>query len=283
MANSIAKAREYVENEQSLQKLFRGYALTQDLAKPFVGKGNGTVTIKTVTLGSNTAGSYADATGYTAMDLTVAFVDKTPSQDKGNALHIDRLADEGAMGDSLVQAYNRYARQVMNPTIDKANLSAIAGTTGITSHTDATVSAVTIKGIINAGLDSLFNAGLSAEAPVVLYIKASASRFLKDSLASVGGFKYGEWNGVVDSKVAIYGDTIKAKVVEVPDSYMPTNTTIILCPVDAVDFVVVNRESTFITGIAGFGNRKVELDIGFCFDAWVKPEAVSLIYKSVTA
>ena len=43
MANTIAKAKTYIQDEQSLQRLFRSYAFTQDLAKEFKGKGNGTV------------------------------------------------------------------------------------------------------------------------------------------------------------------------------------------------------------------------------------------------
>ena len=122
MANTIEKAKTYIQDEQSLQNLFRNYALTQDLAKEFKGKGNGTVSIKSVGLSSTNAGDYSKENGLTAIDLNVQFVDKVLSHDKGNTFRIDRLDDEAALSDNIVIGFNRYGRQVMNPTMDKDNL-----------------------------------------------------------------------------------------------------------------------------------------------------------------
>lgn len=283
MANSIADAKTYVESEQAYQTLFRNYAFTRDLAKPFKGKGNGTVSVETVTLAAGDPGAYS-ASGLASMDITVAFVDHKPSKDVGNALMIDRLEDEAALGNNLIKAFNRYGRQKLNPYIDKSNLAAIKGTTGITVKTEsAAATKATVRAQVNAGLTSLFNAGLNPECAVVLYIGASVSELLKEAISDKGEYKLDAWNGVVDSKVTIYGDTIKAKVVEIPDSYMPTKTQFLLVPVDAVDFVVANNESTLFTEIPGHGKRKLELDVNCVFDAWVKDEAKSLIYASVTA
>lgn len=282
MANSIAKAKTYVENEQAYQKLFKDYALTRDLAKPFKGKGNGTVSVETVSLAAGDPAAYSEADGLTAMDITVAFVDHTPSHDVGNKLIIDRLSDEAAMGDNLVKAFNRYGRQKLNPYIDKSNLAAIKGTSGITTKTEsAAATKSTVKAQVNAGIDSLVNAGVSAETPCIMYIGVSASRLLKDAISDAGRYQFDAWNGNVDNKVAVYGDSVKVKVVEIPDSLMPTKTQFLIVPVDAVDFVVANNETTLFTEIPGYGKRKVELDVNCVFDAWIKDEAKSLIYASV--
>ena len=283
MANSIEKAKTYIQDEQALQRLFRNYAFTQDLAKEFKGKGNGTVSIKSVGLSSTTAGDYSKENGLTAIDLNVQFVDKVLSHDKGNTFRIDRLDDEAALSDNIVIGFNRYGRQVMNPTMDKDNLKAIATFTGIAGKQDTAATQTTIQDQIDDGLDTLFNNGLSVNASLVLYISSSCARLLKKSLKASGGYKFGEWNNVVDSSVALYGDTLKAKVVEVPDSLMPTKVQFLLVPIDAVDFVVANRSTKLFTEIPGHGDRKLQLDVNYVYDCFVKDDAKTLIYKSYTA
>ena len=283
MANTIAKAKTYIQDEQSLQKLFRNYAITQDLAKEFKGKGNGTVSIKSVGLSSTTAGDYSKENGLTVIDLNVQFVDKVLSHDKGNSMTIDRLDDEAALSDNIVIAFNRYGRQVMNPTMDADNLKAIATFTGIAGKQDTAATQTTIQDQIDDGLDTLFNNGLSVNASLVMYISTSCARLLKKSLKASGGYKFGEWNNVVDSSVALYGDTLKAKVIEVPNSLMPTKVQFLLVPIDAVDAVVANRSTKLFTEIPGHGDRKLQLDVNFVYDCFVKDDAKTLIYKSYTA
>ena len=217
------------------------------------------------------------------IDLSVKFIDKVLTHDKGNSFTIDRLDDEAALSDNIVIGYNHYAREVMNPTMDKDNLKAIATFEGIAGKQDTAATANTIQDQIDDGLDTLFKNGLSVNASLVMYISTSCARLLKKSLKSSGGYKFGEWNNVVDSSVALYGDTLKAKVIEIPDSLMPANVQFLLVPIDAVDFVVANRSTELHDKVQGHANRKILLDVNFVYDCFVKDDAKELIYKSYTA
>lgn len=279
MATTLTEAKTYISDEQTIAKLFKQNGLTGDLIKPFKGKGNGTVSVQTVTLGASTAGTYSKATGYTAMDITSEWKDYKPAHDDGNQLSVDRLEDEAALGDSLVKAFNRYERLIIAPTCDKDNLAAIVGYDGVTTKTEtAASSATTIQARLDAGIDSMVTKGLSTSAPVVCYISVSQARNLKTSLKNIGGIKLGEWNGVVDAQVAIYGDSIKAKIVEIPDNLMPSKTEFIFVPVDAADAVLANFESVYYDHVPGHGSRKVGLDVGFLHDCFVNEEGKALIY-----
>ena len=64
---------------------------------------------------------------------------------------------------------------------------------------------------------------------------------------------------------------------------MPTKVQFLLVPIDAVDAVVANRSTKLFTEIPGHGDRKLQLDVNFVYDCFVKDDAKTLIYKSYTA
>lgn len=284
MANTIASAVRYINNDAELNKLFEAKSYTQDLVKPNVAVGAKTVNYRQVSLGSTVLGSYNRATGYTATDITVSWVTKALSQDKGNSLKLDKMDSEEAQALEIATVHNKYINTVVIPAVDTYRLAQIAGATGVTvATTKAKVTKSTVEAEIDKGLDTLFDLGATGSNDVILYIKTSAARFLKQAAKDKGTLGLGSWNGSLEANVLTYGDAVAAKVVQVPDALFPASTNFILVPATAVAAMVKYQENEYFDRIPGFGGRLAQVDSGIYHDCWVEPGAEAAVYVSKEA
>lgn len=281
MANTIASAVRYINNDAELQKIFAEVSYTADLEKPNQAIGGKTVKYRQVSFGSTVLGTYNRATGYVANDLTVSWVEKSLTQDKGNSLSIDKMDSEEAQSLEIANVHNKWVRDIMIPAVDTYRFSQIASATGITKPTAATLSASDVETAIDTGLDTLFNNGIRND--VILYISTSCARSLKTAAKGKGSLALGTWGGNLTSEVLTYGDTIKAKVVQVPDAIIGAKVNFILLPAPSVAAMVKYQENVYFDKIPGFGGRKAEVDSGIYHDCWVEPGAEKAVYVHVHA
>lgn len=118
MANSIATAVRYFNNDAELEKIYQAYSYTTDFIKPNVALGAKTVKYRQVSLGSTVLGDYNRETGYTRTDLNVSWVEKSLTQDKGNVLRLDKMDGEEAQSLEIATAGRKYIREVQIPSVD---------------------------------------------------------------------------------------------------------------------------------------------------------------------
>lgn len=275
MANTIQTAVRYLNNDVELQNIFKTRSFTSDWIKPNVAIGAKTVKYRQVTFGSTVLGTFNRETGYTKTDINVSWAERELTQDKGNSLMLDKMDGEEAQSLEIATVGNKYLQSVVAPAVDTYNLAAVAEASGVEGAT-GNISASNIEAAIDAGLDHLYSVG--ATEGVALYIKSSAARLLKNAAKSSGSISLGNWNGEYGTEVKVYGDTIKAKVVEIPDALFPSGVAFFLLPVAAVTFIVKYRDNEYFDKVPGFGSRRQQLDIGVYYDCWVEPGAEEAIY-----
>lgn len=275
MANSIASAKRYINNDAELERLFKSVSFTADLEKENKAVGAQTVMYRKVTFGDTVLGTFNRETGYVRKNIEASWEEKRLTQDKGNSLVLDKMDGEEAQGLEIVTVHNKFIREVVVPAVDKYRFSAIVGTDGVTTTT-ADLDETSIEAAIDADLDALYNIGVRDN--VVLYISTSANRLLKKAAKKTGTLQLGTWGGSLTADVKVYGDTIQAKVIQVPDSILGNKVQYILLPTPAFAGMVKYQENAYFDQIPGFGGRRAQVDSGIYHDGWVEPGAEAAVF-----
>lgn len=275
MANSIATAVRYFNNDAELEKIYQAYSYTADFIKPNVAVGAKTVKYRQVSLGSTVLGDYNRETGYTRTNINVSWVEKSLTQDKGNVLRLDKMDGEEAQSLEIATVGRKYIREVQIPSVDKYRFTQLVGATGSKVATGA-LTADTIEAAIDSGLDYLYDLGVREN--LTLHIATSKARLLKQAAKSTGSISTGSWGGDLSVNVTLYGDATKAKVIQVPDDILGEGIDFILTATPAFAAFAKYRDNEYFDKIPGFGSRMTELDLGIYHDAWVEPGAEKAVY-----
>lgn len=281
MANSIATAKRYYNNDEELAKIYSSQSYTGDWQKENKAVGAKTVAYRQVSLGSTVLGTFNRATGYTKKDITVTWVEKTLSQDKGDSLVLDKMDGEEAQFLEIGTVANKYIRDVQIPAVDTYRFTQVVGTTGVRTVTaTSALSKTDIEAAIDAGLDYLY--GIGVREGVTLKISATAYRALSNAAKDSGSVSLGAWNGDLSAQVLTYGDIVKAKITVVPNDIIGSGVNFILAPTAAIAAMVKYQENEYFDKIPGFGGRRAQMDIGIYHDCWVEPGAEKAVYVHKT-
>ena len=280
MANNIATAKRYYNNDEELAKIYSAQSYTGDWQKESKAVGARTVAYRQVSLGSTVLGDFDRETGYTRKDITTSWVEKTLTQDKGDSLVLDKMDGEEAQFLEIGTVANKYIREVQIPAVDKYRFAQVIGATGVETETGA-LSKTNIEEAIDAGLDYLY--GLGVREGVTLKISATAYRALSNAAKESGSVSLGAWNGDLSAQVLTYGDIVKAKITVVPNDIIGSGVNFILAPTAAIAAMVKYQENEYFDKIPGFGGRRTQMDIGIYHDCWVEPGAEKAVYVHKTA
>jgi hypothetical protein len=285
MANTISTAVNFLNNEEYINALFLGSSLTQDLLKPnttFVGAK--TAKIQKIAFGSSTMGKYDRDTGYTENAVTLSWAEVSITQDVGNELRLDRMdEDESRLANGIMSLYNRYMRTIAIPEMDKYCFSKIASASGIqTSGVATALTKDTVMGAIDKGFTAFINKRININSDLVLYVNASTDALIQSKAEDISKIRLGEWNGVIDTKVAMYKT---AKYVVVPDDELviigeesDTAVPFLLINTNAVVKVVKYQEVVANENVPKHGHRLIALDIGFYYDLYLQPDGEKGVY-----
>lgn len=283
MANSIATAKRYYNNDEELAKIYSAQSYTGDWQKENKAVGAKTVAYRQVSFGSTALGTFNRATGYVKKDITSTWVEKTLSQDKGDSLVLDKMDGEEAQFLEIGTVANKYIREVQIPAVDKYRFTQVVGTTGVKTETVQAANALTkttIEAAIDAGLDYLY--GIGVREGVTLKISAADYRLLSNAAKDSGSVSLGAWNGDLSAQVLTYGDIVKAKITVVPNDIIGSGVNFILAPTAAIAAMVKYQENEYFDKIPGFGGRLAQMDIGIYHDCWVEPGAEKAVYVHKT-
>lgn len=275
MANNIATAKRYYNNDEELAKIYVAQSYTGDWQKENKAVGARTVAYRQVSLGSTVLGDFDRETGYTKKDITTSWVEKTLTQDKGDSLVLDKMDGEEAQFLEIGTVANKYIREVQIPAVDKYRFAQVIGATGVETETGS-LSKTNIEEAIDAGLDYLY--GLGVRDGVTLKISATAYRALSNAAKESGSVSLGAWNGDLSAQVLTYGDIVKAKITVVPNDIIGSGVNFILAPTAAIAAMVKYQENEYFDKIPGFGGRRTQMDIGIYHDCWVEPGAEKAVY-----
>lgn len=275
-ASTFEEAKAYVREPAELEKVLQFKTVTADLVVPdtiFIGVGK--VEYQHIEFDALTPGTYSFANGYTGMGVKTTWKTLNLTQDIGNSISIEKIADEEALGNGLVRFVKRYIERVQAPAVDKYRLGVIAG------------KANTFTKLLTLTADNILEQFLHAKARMedaridvaglICYITPGQKELLKKAAMAKGYFSLGNWNGNMDAEVEMV-DGIK--LVPTPSSLMPTNTQFILINKDACPAFEKYSETEFFDKIPGHGGRKLQADIGLYHDAFVYDELTRAVYVS---
>jgi len=268
MANTITYAKQYVNNQAEVLRMFNTELLCRDLLKPLVEHKGKVVAYDRLSFASYTMGTYNRATGLTAKDFTFERVEKTLSQDKGDSLALDIMdRDEAQIADGIIGVFNFYNVKVVVPTIDTyafAQLSATGNGAKFNVHSSLTAS--NIVSALFSDFKDLKNKRIKTNECIV-YIGSSSMALLEEATFGKGILTIGNWNGDLETTaIMIKG----AKIVEVPDDELPSDVQWIIVHPLAADVIPVLNAAEFKDNIPGFVG-KAQVDVRYYFDAWVQP------------
>ena len=280
MANSIQYAKQYINNQQEVLRMFNTELLCRDLLKPLAEHKGKVVAYDRMSFGSYTMGTYNRETGLTQKDLTFERVEKTLSQDKGDSLSLDIMdKEEAQIADGIVGVYNFYNVKVVVPTIDKYTFGQIGATgSGAKFNVHASLSKDNIVPALFADFKDLKNKRVKT-AECIVYIGSTPMALLEEATFGKGILTIGNWNGDLETTaIMIKG----AKIVEVPDDLLPEDVQWIICHPLAVDVIPVLAAAEFKDNIPGFVG-KAQVDVRHYFDAWVQPTGGDGVVVSLSA
>lgn len=271
MANTIAKATVYVNNQQELLRMFNTYLLCSDLLKEGTLLDGSTVAYDEISFSDYSMGTYNRATGAPAKDFTFARKTKELTQDRGDSLKLDiRDKVEGRIADGIMGVYNFYQIKVAIPTVDKYAFGKISETGG-NAKAFGTLTTSNIVG-------SLFSLFAKAEnlrietSECILAITTKAKALLDEAAFGRGVLTVGVWkgNGSWDGDVQTTCTMIKgAKIVTVPDDYLGGCAFALIHPL-AVSVIPVLAGTEYKDRIPGYVGM-AQIDVRDYFDAWVNP------------
>ena len=164
-------------------------------------------------------------------ELQDTYQDLTLTQDKSFDIGIDKgNFQEGNKLKTAAKMLALQNREQAIPEFDAYCLAAWATHTGIGSHTQASLTKSNIMEEIGLGIKNLVNGKVNVTEGVYLYIGASAYALLVASPEWVG-------TDALNTKATekgVVGMVRGMKVVQVPDSYLPTNCHFLIVKKDAV-------------------------------------------------
>ena len=268
MANTITYAKQYINNQAEVLRMFNTELLCRDLLKPLVEHKGKVVAYDRMSFASYQMGTYNRATGLTQKDLVFERVEKTLSQDKGDSLSLDIMdKEEAQIADGIVGVYNFYNIKVVVPTIDTYAFAQLSATgNGAKFNVHSSLSAANIVPALFSDFKDLKNKRIKTNECIV-YIGSTAMAYLEEATYGKGILTIGNWNGDLETTaIMIKG----AKIVEVPDDELPEDVQWIICHPLAADVIPVLAAAEFKDNIPGFVG-KAQVDVRHYFDAWVQP------------
>ena len=280
MANTITYAKQYINNQQEVLRMFNTTLLCRDLLKPLAAHNGKTVAYDQLSFASYSMGTYNRATGCPTKDFTFARVEKTLSQDKGDSLALDVMdKEEAQIADGIIGVYNFYNVKVVVPTIDTyafAQLSATGNGAKFNVHSSLTSS--NIVSALFGDFKDLKNKRIKTNECIV-YIGSTSMALLEEATFGKGILTIGNWNGDLETTaIMIKG----AKIVEVPDDELPADVQWIIVHPLAADVIPVLSAAEFKDNIPGYVGR-AQVDVRFYFDAWVQPTGGDGVVVSLSA
>jgi hypothetical protein len=280
MANTITYAKQYINNQAEVMRMFNTELLCRDLLKPLVEHKGKVVAYDSMSFASYVMGTYNRATGLTAKDLSFTRIEKTLSQDRGDSLSLDVMdKDEAQIADGIIGVYNFYNVKVVVPTIDKYAFGQLAGeNSGASFKVHASLTKDNIVSALFDDFKTLKNHRVKT-AECIVYINSTSMALLEEATFGKGILTIGNWNGDLETTaIMIKG----AKIVEVPDETLPEDVQWIICHPLAADVIPVLAAAEFKDYIPGFVG-KAQVDVRHYFDAWVQPNGGEGIVVSLSA
>ena len=280
MANTITYAKQYINNQAEVMRMFNTELLCRDLLKPLVEHKGKVVAYDSMSFASYVMGTYNRATGLTAKDLSFTRIEKTLSQDRGDSLSLDVMdRDEAQIADGIIGVYNFYNVKVVVPTIDKYAFGQLAGKeSGASFKVHASLTKDNIVSALFDDFKTLKNHRVKT-AECIVYINSTSMALLEEATFGKGILTIGNWNGDLETTaIMIKG----AKIVEVPDETLPEDVQWIICHPLAADVIPVLAAAEFKDNIPGFVG-KAQVDVRHYFDAWVQPNGGEGIVVSLSA
>lgn len=280
MANTITYAKQYVNNQAEVLRMFNTELLCRDLLKPLVEHKGKVVAYDRLSFASYTMGTYNRATGLTAKDFTFERVEKTLSQDKGDSLALDIMdREEAQIADGIIGVFNFYNVKVVVPTIDTYAFAQLSATgNGAKFNVHSSLTAANIVSALFSDFKDLKNKRIKTNECIV-YIGSSSMALLEEATFGKGILTIGNWNGDLETTaIMIKG----AKIVEVPDDELPSDVQWIIVHPLAADVIPVLNAAEFKDNIPGFVG-KAQVDVRYYFDAWVQPTGGDGVVVSLSA
>ena len=280
MANTISYAKQYINNQQEVMRMFNTELLCRDLLKPLREWKGKTVSYDRLSFASYTMGTYNRATGCPSKDLTFERVDKTLSQDRGDSLSLD-VADknEAQIADGIIGVYNFYNVKVAVPTIDTYAFKQLSKAgSGAKFNVHSSLTKDNIVAALFADFKTLKNKRVKT-AECIVYIGSTAMALLEEATYGKGILTIGNWNGDLETTATMIKG---AKIVEVPDDELESDVQWIICHPLAADVIPVLNAAEFKDYIPGFVG-KAQVDVRFYFDAWIQPNGGDGIVVSLSA
>ena len=268
MANTIEYAKQYINNQAEVMRMFNTDLLCRDLLKPLVKHEGKVVSYDRLSFANYTMGNYNRASGLTQKDFTFERVDKTLTQDKGDTLALDVMdKEEGQIADGIIGVFNFYNVKVVIPTIDTYAFKQMSKTgNGAKFNVHSSLTKDNIVSALFSDFKDLKNKRVKTNECIV-YMSSSSMALLEEATFGKGILTIGNWNGDLETTaIMIKG----AKIVEVPDDELDSDVQWIICHPLAFDVIPVLSASEFKTNIPGFVG-KAQVDTRFYFDAWVQP------------
>jgi len=281
-ANSISKAVAYIKEPEAIYGTLKLGLLTIDLEAAnedvqFIG--TDTLKYQHIDFGDNTLGTFNRATGYSAKDINLTWKTLTLTQDMGDSIKIDRMDDEEACANGIVKLANRYILTIQAPAIDKYRLGKIVGANNAFCQAATPTSSTILEKFLH-GRGRLENMRIDVSS-LICYIAPAYKELLKAAALAKGYYAFDNWNGNIDAKVEMV-DGIK--LVSIPQNLLGSGVCFIILNPMAVWAKAKYQETEFFDKIPGFGNRKMQADIGVYHDCFVYDELNRAIYiQKVTA
>lgn len=266
MSQTIAGAIAYIKKPAELEAVLRERLYCEDLIASNVEFISAkTVRYQHISFADTALGSYSLSTGYAQKEITSEWKEMALSQDKGDSLMIDRISeDEQVTAIGIVGYVKQYIRTVQQPAFDKYVFNKIATSAGVSTLTVALSNSNTLSTIKKA-LSTLVNNDIEKE-QLILYVNPTAKGFLDEQSFGKGIINVGNWNGDMSTQATIIDG---AKIVEVPDSRLPSGVNFILVHKDACPVVIRYGETEVFDKIPGHGGRRMQADVGLLYDAFV--------------
>lgn len=280
MANTITYAKQYINNQAEVMRMFNTDLLCRDLLRPLAKWEGKTVSYDKMSFANYQMGNYNRDTGCAKKDLTFERVDKVLTQDKGDTLALD-IADkqEAQIADGIMGVFNFYNVKVVIPSIDKyafAQLS--AKNNGAKFNVHASLTKDNIVAALFSDFKDLKNKRVKTQECIV-YIGSTSMALLEEATFGKGILTIGNWNGDLETTATMIKG---AKIVEVPDDELPADVQWIICHPLAADVISVLNAAEYKDNIPGFVG-KAQVDTRYYFDAWVEPTGGDGVVVSLTA
>lgn len=274
--NAIDKAIRYVKEPAELERTLKQGLYTADLINDSaIFTGTNTVKYFHTSFENNDLGDFDIEQGYSRKGIVGVWKDMILTQDKGDSLIIDRFEDEESTAQGIVTIANRYILKVQAPALDVYRYNKIVTKPGVTVK-ELTLDTDNILDEVLEAFAVLKENDINTDA-LLMYITPTAEKVLRRVTANMGYFNQGVWNNEIDTEVELF-DTAKLKVV--PSNRLGEGVQFILLHKDAAPSFEKYTETEFFDRIPGFGNRRMQADIGIYHDAFVYDELVKAVYVS---